>query len=167
MLYFTAGVGFLSSLRKVWCKLGNVDFLGRTVSSTRSVDKPLHTYKGCVVLLIHGIQMPLYPAARSARIAIIVCLDESGRSWYHSFIPLLTKHLQIVTKVDFTLVDEFNINYNPNHVSGTTTDTCTQLPGSGALAQAYTMSSMTKFEIGFAVILSTDFFFVDSPDCIS
>jgi len=63
-----------------------------------------------------------------------------------------------MNQVDFTLVDEFNIDYNPNHVSGTTTDTCTQLPGSGALAQANTMSSMTKFEIGFAVILSTDFF---------
>ena len=89
-LYFTAGDGFLSSLRKIWCKLGNVDFLGRTVSSTRSVEKPLHTCKGCVVLLLtHGMQMPLYPATRSVRIAIIACLDESGGSWYDSFIPLL------------------------------------------------------------------------------
>ena len=73
-----------------WLSTGDVDFLGRTVSSTRSVEKPLHTCKGCVVLLLtHGMQMPLYPATRSVRIAIIACLDESGGSWYDSFIPLL------------------------------------------------------------------------------
>mmetsp|Transcript_13132 Transcript_13132/g.52961 ORF Transcript_13132/g.52961 Transcript_13132/m.52961 type:complete len:266 (+) Transcript_13132:666-1463(+) len=113
------GVGFLSSLRKVWCKLGNVDFLGRTVSSTR-----------CHCILPH--------------------VQHGSRLLYVS-----------MNQVDFTLVDEFNINYNPNHVSGTTTDTCTQLPGSGAPAQAYTMSSMTKFEIGFAAVsfeLNTDLF---------